>query len=286
MLLWTLGYFLSFATASLAMDISSGGAGDEIINLDIGGQRFRTRRSTLCAFPDSPLGLMFKKDLGMKPAEMTDQGYFLDEDPLLFRHVLNYLRHETLPPLSEQDCHILREIAEKWLPPMLSAIRKPKTKKGESLSAMQGTDVKGKRAWFLFDDLRKRIVGDSEYGAEAKTLIERVLEEYNNRSIHKDLIYAWSGYGYSVFNLKNGAMIGEQVNGWQKHGVVSKREEFFGLHLIEGVVRVKKKRYICNFNKIGTFSAFEVKGGKKVLLDQEFETLEKCITALRTGFKT
>ena len=65
---------------------------EDIIKLNVGGRIFMTKRRTLCACPDSMLGRMFEPDSEFaKPAEI-DGCVFLDRDPEMFGHILNYLR--------------------------------------------------------------------------------------------------------------------------------------------------------------------------------------------------
>ena len=56
---------------------------DSIVTLDVGGQMFKTRISTLTKYPGSMLAAMFHHEHeGMTPMAMTKDGaYFLDVDP-------------------------------------------------------------------------------------------------------------------------------------------------------------------------------------------------------------
>ena len=65
---------------------------EDIIKLSVGGRIFVTKRCTLCAYPDSLLGKIFDPDSKFaRPAEI-DGCVFIDRDPDMFAHVLNYLR--------------------------------------------------------------------------------------------------------------------------------------------------------------------------------------------------
>ena len=64
--------------------------------LNVGGVTFTTRLSTLTKYRDSLLGAMFS---GMHTVARDSDGQpFIDSNPDYFRHILEYLRHETLPP--------------------------------------------------------------------------------------------------------------------------------------------------------------------------------------------
>ena len=63
---------------------------NEIIRLNVGGERYTTTRATLTRYPQSMLGAMFS---GTLPTTIDEHGcFFIDRDGLLFRHVLNFLR--------------------------------------------------------------------------------------------------------------------------------------------------------------------------------------------------
>ena len=64
--------------------------------LNVGGYRYTTTRSTLSKYPESMLGAMFS---GRHKLIRDSNGcYFIDSDGENFRHILSFLRHETLPP--------------------------------------------------------------------------------------------------------------------------------------------------------------------------------------------
>ncbi|XP_071950501.1 BTB/POZ domain-containing protein KCTD6-like [Antedon mediterranea] len=70
------------------------GRPDEVLNLNVGGCRYFTSRSTLTRFPDSMLGSMFS---GRLPSNVDDyNSYVIDGDGPTFRHVLNFLRRSKL----------------------------------------------------------------------------------------------------------------------------------------------------------------------------------------------
>ena len=72
---------------------SSSGGDSTIVRLNVGGERFTTRLSTLQAVPDSVIGKMFEENSPFgEPSRDEDGDVFIDCDPEVFRVVLNFLR--------------------------------------------------------------------------------------------------------------------------------------------------------------------------------------------------
>ncbi|KAG7266722.1 hypothetical protein CRUP_006268 [Coryphaenoides rupestris] len=102
----------------------------EIIELNVGGQVYVTRHTTLVAVPDSLLWTMFTKKSPKELARDNKGRVFLDRDGFLFRYVLDYLRDLTLvlpdyfPERSrlqrEADFFQLRELSKRLLQPKMS----------------------------------------------------------------------------------------------------------------------------------------------------------------------
>ena len=111
----------------------------EIIELNVGGQVYVTRHTTLVAVPDSLLWTMFSKKTPKELARDTKGRFFLDRDGFLFRYILDYLRDLNLvlpdyfPERSrlqrEADFFQLRELSKRLL-----LLHPPKMSKDDSIS--------------------------------------------------------------------------------------------------------------------------------------------------------
>ncbi|CAF1197726.1 unnamed protein product [Rotaria sp. Silwood1] len=91
------------------MDDTSESSSDDIIELNVGGQRITTFRSTLTIVPNSKLALMFAKDVDNKTiAKSKDSNaYFLDYNPVQFSYLLDQLRAiKRVPNFSPYDLDI------------------------------------------------------------------------------------------------------------------------------------------------------------------------------------
>lgn len=66
---------------------------DDVIELNIGGQKMTTFRSTLTVIPNSKLARMFSKDNGKTNLPVDKQGaVFFDYNPMHFNYLLDQLR--------------------------------------------------------------------------------------------------------------------------------------------------------------------------------------------------
>jgi len=67
---------------------------NEIIRICVGGQNFKTTRTTLMSDENCMLAKMFENDVsGRAPAMKDEDGYyFIDRSPKYFESILNFLR--------------------------------------------------------------------------------------------------------------------------------------------------------------------------------------------------
>ncbi|KAG9341727.1 hypothetical protein JZ751_018791 [Albula glossodonta] len=89
------------STAMALPDNSSGIQAEEppfpeIVELNVGGQVYITRYSTLTSVPDSLLGEMFSRKTTKGLARDTKGRFFVDRDGFLFRYILDYMRDQQL----------------------------------------------------------------------------------------------------------------------------------------------------------------------------------------------
>lgn len=65
----------------------------DLVTLNVGGERFVTSRSTLTRFPDSRLSDISEGDLNFNP---STREWFFDRNPVLFNFILDYYRSDEL----------------------------------------------------------------------------------------------------------------------------------------------------------------------------------------------
>ncbi|XP_051870480.1 BTB/POZ domain-containing protein KCTD16b isoform X1 [Pristis pectinata] len=102
----------------------SGGALPEVVELNVGGQVYFTRLSTLTSLPNSVLGRMFghKRNSGSPELARDNRGrFFIDRDGFLFRYILDYLRDRSvvLPDLFPEKMRLRREAEFFQLPDLV-----------------------------------------------------------------------------------------------------------------------------------------------------------------------
>lgn len=114
----------------------------EVVELNVGGQVYVTKHSTLLSVPDSTLAAMFSpssprggaRRRGELPRDSRAR-FFIDRDGFLFRYVLDYLRDKqlALPEHFPEKERLLRE-AEYFQLPDLVKLLSPKVTKQNSLN--------------------------------------------------------------------------------------------------------------------------------------------------------
>uniref|UniRef100_A0A8D0B748 Potassium channel tetramerization domain containing 8 n=1 Tax=Salvator merianae TaxID=96440 RepID=A0A8D0B748_SALMN len=115
-----------------------GGAFPEVVELNVGGQVYVTKHSTLLSVPDSTLARMFSPPRSGPPRELPRDSrarFFIDRDGFLFRYVLDYLRDKqlALPEHFPEKERLLRE-AEYFQLADLVKLLSPKVTKQSSLN--------------------------------------------------------------------------------------------------------------------------------------------------------
>uniref|UniRef100_A0A3B1JTD7 Potassium channel tetramerisation domain containing 12b n=1 Tax=Astyanax mexicanus TaxID=7994 RepID=A0A3B1JTD7_ASTMX len=105
-----------------------------IIELNVGGQVYITRYSTLTSVPDSLLWEMFSQKSQKGLARDTKGRFFVDRDGFLFRYILDYMRDQqlVLPDHFPERGRLQRE-AEYFNLPELVKLLAPKISKQNSL---------------------------------------------------------------------------------------------------------------------------------------------------------
>ncbi|KAM6440712.1 BTB/POZ domain-containing protein KCTD8 [Liasis olivaceus] len=103
----------SSPAAAAAAAAAAGCAFPEVVELNVGGQVYVTRHSTLLSVPDSTLARMFSPRRSA-PRELPRDSrarFFIDRDGFLFRYVLDYLRDKqlALPEHFPEKERLLRE---------------------------------------------------------------------------------------------------------------------------------------------------------------------------------
>ncbi|KAB5565448.1 hypothetical protein PHYPO_G00241660 [Pangasianodon hypophthalmus] len=98
----------------------------DVIELNVGGQVYYTRRATLTSMPNSLLAKMFssKKEPSGDMARDTRGRCFIDRDGFLFRYVLDYLRdkHVVLPDHFPERGRLKREAEYFQLPELVKIL--------------------------------------------------------------------------------------------------------------------------------------------------------------------
>ncbi|XP_023938724.1 BTB/POZ domain-containing protein Tiwaz [Bicyclus anynana] len=94
------------------------------VHIDVGGVIYTSSLRTLTKYPDSKLGMMFSGRIPII-VDNLKQHYFIDRDGLMFRHILNFLRNDTVlvPPDYKYLDLLLSEAEFFHLDDMISQLR-------------------------------------------------------------------------------------------------------------------------------------------------------------------
>ncbi|XP_076325179.1 BTB/POZ domain-containing protein kctd15-like isoform X1 [Tachypleus tridentatus] len=106
------------------------------VHIDVGGTIYTSSLETLTKHPDSRLARMFNGSIPIV-LDTLKQHYFIDRDGKSFRHILNFLRTNTLPVSEEfKELDLLLEEARFYdIPPlvkMLESLKKERHRKKQS----------------------------------------------------------------------------------------------------------------------------------------------------------
>ncbi|KAF7248203.1 BTB/POZ domain-containing protein KCTD8 [Varanus komodoensis] len=116
---------------------AAGSAFPEVVELNVGGQVYVTKHSTLLSVPDSTLAHMFapRRNATRELPRDSRARFFIDRDGFLFRYVLDYLRDKqlALPEHFPEKERLLRE-AEYFQLAELVKLLSPKVAKQSSLN--------------------------------------------------------------------------------------------------------------------------------------------------------
>uniref|UniRef100_A0A8C6XTY4 BTB domain-containing protein n=1 Tax=Naja naja TaxID=35670 RepID=A0A8C6XTY4_NAJNA len=126
---------LSTRTAPMGGGVGgNGSAFPEIVELNVGGQVYLTRHSTLLGMPGSFLCDLFSQQSAQSLARDSKGRFFVDRDGFLFRYILDYLRDRqlVLPERFPERSRLQRE-AEFFKLPELAKSLAPKISKQDSL---------------------------------------------------------------------------------------------------------------------------------------------------------
>ncbi|XP_023607500.1 BTB/POZ domain-containing protein KCTD12 [Myotis lucifugus] len=99
----------------------------DILELNVGGQVYVTRRCTVVSVPDSLLWRMFTQQQPQELARDSKGRFFLDRDGFLFRYILDYLRdlQLVLPDYFPERSRLQREAEYFELPELVRRLGAP-----------------------------------------------------------------------------------------------------------------------------------------------------------------
>lgn len=114
---------------------SSTPAFPEIIELNVGGQIYVTRHTTLLSVPNSLFWSMFKEHSSSQLTRDSKGRFFIDRDGFLFRYILDYLRDKNLalPEYFKERASLQKEAEFFQLPDLARRLRPPQVSKENSI---------------------------------------------------------------------------------------------------------------------------------------------------------
>ena len=108
----------------------------DVIKLNVGGHIFQTSLQNLKKYPESTLAAMFSETFDL--VKGGDGAYFIDRDGTHFRHILNFLRFEDVPPekvlKTSAKEELMREAEFFGLAPLVEMIKNSTSKKNEGIA--------------------------------------------------------------------------------------------------------------------------------------------------------
>jgi hypothetical protein len=227
-----------------------------IITLNVRGQKIVTTRATLCMDEEGPLARMFDKNLIMSPSNIVDGGYFIDDDPEAFKNILFFLSYNEVYFGNCHEAERTRIVANKLCPSMIKKInqwlKNQELFEQSDLVAIKRRSSSGELAWFLSRTADNRIIGSKAHGNQTIDQVIVQISEHQNRLVHTDLCYAWTGWGIGIYNYKTSKLIGEKIDEWGRHNYATNFAKILKLGLIENAIKIDAGRfYIFSFNERG-----------------------------------
>jgi hypothetical protein len=168
-------------------------------------------------------------------------------------------------------------------------LKKPSKKRSKKvpIGIISKADIKGRNNFHIYNKKTGNIIGHTNYGSQRTRTLKRFVKEYEERRVFNHLMYAWSGHGYCIYNIKNNSKIGDYNEGWKSHPYLHQINEYLDLDLIGNAVRASRNTtYVCSFNALGTLSAYDSMTGQNILPEEYFATVFDCVTAINKHIKT
>ncbi|CAF4771602.1 unnamed protein product [Rotaria sp. Silwood1] len=88
------------AEKEASLDKISADVSNSIIHFNVGGKKLSTSRKILTMIEDTLLSTIISDECNKRLVKDIDGAFFLDYDPVLFKHLINQLRYWSLNPLA------------------------------------------------------------------------------------------------------------------------------------------------------------------------------------------